>query len=61
MRIQNQEMTTLAWKAAGAFAIALLMALALLLSGGIGGSGGSPATAEAGCGKLKVRPPVVSR
>ncbi len=61
MRIENQEMTTLAWRAAGALAIALLMALALLLSGGIGGSGGSPATAEAGCGKLKVRPQVVSR
>ena len=45
----------------GAAAVVVVLALALVLSGGVGGSGGAPTQAEAGCGKLKVRSEVISR
>lgn len=61
MRILNQELPMPARNASGALLLACALALILTFSGGVGGSGGSPATAEAGCGKLKAHPQVVSR
>lgn len=47
--------------ALGSFGVACALALLLLLSGGVGGSGGKPDLAEAGCGALKVRTQVISK
>lgn len=46
---------------AGAITAACLLAWALTLTGGIGGSNGAPTPAEAGCGNLKVKPQVISK
>ncbi|MCB0866583.1 MAG: hypothetical protein KDB58_12790 [Solirubrobacterales bacterium] len=46
---------------AAVLALALASVAALSLSGGIGGRGGVPTPAEAGCGHLNVKPQVVSR
>lgn len=45
----------------GALALACALAVALTLSGKVGGSGGAPTPAQAGCGHLKVRPEIVSK
>ena len=52
-----------AWNLPSAGALSLLagaLAWALLLSGGVGGTAGGPAHADAACGSLKVKPVVIS-
>jgi hypothetical protein len=61
MKAANPKLPLPAPTIPGALTLALVLALLLLLSGGVGGSGGDPATAEAGCGKLRVKSEVVSR
>lgn len=47
--------------ASGALGVACIIALSLTVSGKVGGSNGSPLTAEANCGSLDARPQVISR
>lgn len=60
MKRQMRDRAASYGRAVGSLGAVWALASVLLLSGGVGGSNGTPAPAAAGCGSLKVTPEVIS-